>query len=415
MTKKNIKVKKNNGKGDISITIENNLNANNKQINHQPIKRRRRKKKVENTDEESLKEQPLPKLKDTSYIKPGPVGNFQIWRDNMDSYNTTIPMNQAQQLGIVPPRLPPPTTPLALPAPPSPAPPTPATPAPTPATPDFGVPTYEAFAKVLSAIAENQRNSSLSPAPPPPSSWGRNLVDDDVEPDDDDNRPGMPASPAFSRASKPSDLDYDMDFENELENQIAEVYNKDVKDPEVKEVGKEMQQILNKARIATETIQAKRLGTLHANKNWAPRGKYKDTEAYQIAYNTVLNKKKNNDDVIPISARTRAQTKKASEEIKPKKIIFDDQDANDVEAILEKEIEKSENLMKDLDNSNANDIDAILKKEIAKSQALMKDLDSWGQNFNVEKELAKAGLKRLVMTNEDEDELATQAGMLFRD
>jgi thiol-disulfide isomerase/thioredoxin len=46
-TKKNIKVKKN--KGDISITIENNLNANNKQINHQPIKRRRRKKKVENT------------------------------------------------------------------------------------------------------------------------------------------------------------------------------------------------------------------------------------------------------------------------------------------------------------------------------------------------------------------------------
>ena len=43
MKKKNIKVKK--GKGDISITIENNLNANNKQINHQPIKRRRKKKK----------------------------------------------------------------------------------------------------------------------------------------------------------------------------------------------------------------------------------------------------------------------------------------------------------------------------------------------------------------------------------
>jgi hypothetical protein len=45
-TKKNIKVKK--GNVDISITIENNLNANNKQINHNPIKRRRRKKKVEN-------------------------------------------------------------------------------------------------------------------------------------------------------------------------------------------------------------------------------------------------------------------------------------------------------------------------------------------------------------------------------
>jgi hypothetical protein len=148
-TKKNIKVKKDNN--DISITIENNLNANNKQINHQPIKRRRRKKKVEDTDEESLNEQLqlLPKLRDTSYIKPGPVGNFQIWRDNMDSYNTTITMNQAQQLGLVPPRVPPalPAPPLALPAPPTPAPP-----APTPATPDFGAPTYEAFAKVLSGF-----------------------------------------------------------------------------------------------------------------------------------------------------------------------------------------------------------------------------------------------------------------------
>ncbi len=36
MKKKNIKVKK--GNGDIAITMENNLNANNKQINHQPIR-----------------------------------------------------------------------------------------------------------------------------------------------------------------------------------------------------------------------------------------------------------------------------------------------------------------------------------------------------------------------------------------
>ena len=59
MKKKNIKVKK--GNGDISITIENNLNANNKQINHQPIKRRRRKKKVEDTEEinkETLQQSP---------------------------------------------------------------------------------------------------------------------------------------------------------------------------------------------------------------------------------------------------------------------------------------------------------------------------------------------------------------------
>ena len=100
MKKKNIKVKK--GNGDISITIENNLNANNKQINHQPIKRRRRKKKVEDTEEindETLKQslQELPPLKDVSYIKPGPVGTFKIWQNAIDSYNTTVPMNHAQQ------------------------------------------------------------------------------------------------------------------------------------------------------------------------------------------------------------------------------------------------------------------------------------------------------------------------------
>ena len=39
-TKKNIKVKK--GNGDISITIENNLNANNKQINNVPVQKKRR-------------------------------------------------------------------------------------------------------------------------------------------------------------------------------------------------------------------------------------------------------------------------------------------------------------------------------------------------------------------------------------
>jgi hypothetical protein len=35
---------------------------------------------------------------------------------------------------------------------------------------------------------------------PPPPEWGRNLVDDDDE-------PRMPTSPAFSRLSKPSDLE----------------------------------------------------------------------------------------------------------------------------------------------------------------------------------------------------------------
>ena len=52
-----------------------------------------------------------PPLKDVSYIKP-PSNNFTVWRDTLDSYNTTIPINQAQQMGLitapVPPAPPPP-------------------------------------------------------------------------------------------------------------------------------------------------------------------------------------------------------------------------------------------------------------------------------------------------------------------
>jgi hypothetical protein len=230
MTKKNIKVKK--GKGDISITIENNLNANNKQINHNPIKRRRRKKKVENNDEindETLQQslQKLPPLKDTSYIKPGPVGSFKIWRDTMDSYNTTVPMNvpmnQAQQLGLVPPQLPAPPTQSAQPA---------------PDREQQQMLTFDNFARILADAVDNQRSAR------PPPEWGRNLVDDD-------NEPRMPTSPAFSRLSKPSDLEFDIDFANELENSIAEVYGTDPSDPEIKQTGKEMQQIFNKALSAS--------------------------------------------------------------------------------------------------------------------------------------------------------------------
>jgi hypothetical protein len=67
----------------------------------------------------------LPPLKDVSYIKPGPSNNFTVWRDNFnDSYNTTIPQGQAQQMGMLPlpkveapPQPPPPQ--LALTAPPA--------------------------------------------------------------------------------------------------------------------------------------------------------------------------------------------------------------------------------------------------------------------------------------------------------
>lgn len=366
MTKKNIKVKKNNG--DISITIENNLNANNKQINHQPIKRRRRKKKVENTDEindETLQQlepsgsiksktllQKLPPLKDVSYIKPGPVGAFKIWRDTMDSYNTTVPMNQAQQLGLVPPQLPAPPTQQALPAPPTPAPATPAPPASEKPL------TLENFKEVMSMIREQQQR--------PPASWGRELIDDDDE-------PRMPSSPAFSTMSKPNYLEDDMDFANELENTVAEVYGLDPNDPETKETSKEVQQILNKARVGVATSQAKRLGTLHGKKKLLPENirksdsymKYKDTEAYKTAYNKAFNEQIISE--ITEVGRTRAEKKKVQ--------ISDPLESGVSDRSRQRERER-------------------LKREIDELNKQMPDFGDF-ENFDVDRELAKAGLTRI--------------------
>ena len=188
MKKKNIKIKK--GNGDISITIENNLNANNKQINHQPIKRKRRKKKIEDTEEinkETLQQAP-PEL--PSYIKPGPVGSFKIWQNTVESYNNrTVPINQVQpeqlpapeQLSLPAPpvqlALPASPVQLALPAPPAqlalPEPPVQlALPAP-PAQLALPVPeqqqgiSFDNFAKFFAMMSNNQRNIRA------PTEWGR--------------------------------------------------------------------------------------------------------------------------------------------------------------------------------------------------------------------------------------------------
>ena len=127
MAKKQTIVKKPVGNGNISITIENNLKNTNPAP--PPVKRRRRRKQLPTTDEtNSMIENmlrgggggALPPLKDVSYIKPGPINNFAVWRDNFnDSYNTTIPQGQAQQMGMLPlPKVEAPPTQLALPAPP---------------------------------------------------------------------------------------------------------------------------------------------------------------------------------------------------------------------------------------------------------------------------------------------------------
>jgi hypothetical protein len=147
MAKKQTIVKKPVGNGNISITIENNL-KNTNPAPPPPVKRRRRRPTTDETNSTSnaMIENMLrggsatggvgggrggggsggggggglPPFRDVSYIKPGPTNNFAVWRDNFnDSYNTTIPQGQAQQMGILPlPKVEAPQSQLALPAPP---------------------------------------------------------------------------------------------------------------------------------------------------------------------------------------------------------------------------------------------------------------------------------------------------------
>jgi len=382
-TKKNIKVKK--GKGDISITIENNLNANNKQINHQPkaegfikpgvLKRRRRKKKVENNDEESLKEQSLqelPPLKDVSYIKPGPVGAFKIWRDTMDSYNTTVPMNQAQQLGLVPPQLPAPPTQQALPAPPVQL----ALPAPEQQQQAIS---FDNFARFLTMMVDNQRSTR------PPPEWGRNLVDDE-DSDDDNVGPvirSVPLSPVTSfsqRSLPPTPMRRERD--DNLNQSIASVYGVKSDDPEIPAVNEEVKKIL--------TLTAARAqGTKHGKKNIPPQGDYKDMPEYQENYNkakqSLLPKP-----IIPGAGKTRGQKKELSKG---------------------QTISTSPEVRK-FGTKNPKSEARILQDEITSINLSMPDFGDF-ENWNEEKELAKAGLKPIIMTNEDAEDAEAETNRLL--
>ena len=361
MKKKNIKVKK--GNGDISITIENNLNANNKQINHQPIKRKRRKKKVEDTEE--INEVPNIPLKDVSYIKPGPIGNFKVWRDTMDSYNTTVPMNQAQQLGLVPPRLPAPEPTSALPAP-----------------EQQQMLTFDNWQRAMTMMREQQQ---------PPVSWGRELIDDDDE-------PIMPASPVFSTMSKPNYLEDDIDFAKELDNSVAEVYGLDPNHPETKQTSKEVQQILNKARFGVATSQAKRLGTLHGNKKLLPQNirksesymKYKDTTAYKMAYEKAFNTiQQEPQDLSEIQEEEPPRTRR-SRSVRMSENVTNRSRDRERERIQRSRDRESEMMQRSRDREREG-----MQREIEQLNQQMPDFGDF-ENFDVDTELARAGLTRIV-------------------
>jgi hypothetical protein len=348
MKKKNIKVKK--GNGDISITIENNLNANNKQINHQQIKRRRRKKKVEDTEEinkETLQQAP-PEL--PSYIKPGPVGAFKIWQNAMDSYNTTVPMNQAQQLGLVPPQLPAPPTQPALTAPPTPL----ALPAPEQ---QQGI-SFDNFAKFFAMMSNNQRNIRA------PREWGSNLVE---QPDDDDantryNFRTVPSTPVPSTPRRtPAQTYEEIEFDQGVDKIIKQEIEKkgDVSEEEMIKIRKD---------AADKQIKktAKRMGTIHAQNRIAPNGKYMNLKEYQDSYKFALEHAQ----LLPQPiGRTRAQTKK--------------------ELFTKEELEKI--------NEETNKVN---------DQIASLNLDKW----NKQEELAKVGI---VMTNEDAEDAEKETNRLL--
>jgi len=427
MKKKNIKIKK--GNGDISITIENNLNANNKQINHQPIKRKRRKKKIEDTEEinKEILQQAPPEL--PSYIKPGPVGAFKIWQNAIESYNRNVPINQVQpeqlalpapeQLLALPPppvqlalpappvqlALPPPPVQLALPAPPVqlalPAPPAQlalpeppaqlALPAP-PAQLALPVPeqqqgiSFDNFTKFFTMMSNNQRNIQAPPQ------WGRNLIDDD-DSDNANTRYNIrtaPSTPLRTPLRTPAQSYAEIEFDEGVDKLIKEEI-----ETKGNITGEEMLTIRKDARDTQIRKTAKRMGTIHGKTKIPPNGQYMDLKEYQDSYQLALEYAQ----LLPQPiGRTRAQTKKG---------LSDNPIDNQI-ALLNNQIASlnldKKGLFTKEELTQINEETKKVDNEIASLK-----LDKW----NKEKELAKAGLKTTVMTNEDAEDAETEINRLL--
>ena len=157
-------IKKPAGNGNISITIENNL----KNTNTIPpvVKKRRKRRNKAPTEEVNLP--PPPPLKDVSYIKP-PSDRFTVWRDNLDdSFNTTIPQGQAQQMGLL--------RSLATPAITNQPPPRPTVPTGQISTQTEAYPLYRAPRAIYDPLGISDDESSSILAPSSPASVRSSLV-----------------------------------------------------------------------------------------------------------------------------------------------------------------------------------------------------------------------------------------------
>jgi hypothetical protein len=249
MAKKQTIIKKPVGNGNISITIENNL----KNTNPAPVipkKRRRRRPKV--TDETLTNSQiedmlrggdgsgggggggggGPPSLKDVSYIRP-PTNNFTVWRDHMNSHNTTVPMQsaipaipegQARQMGLIPP----PT----VGAPPN---------------PDNGSMTLRDFAMFMGGNNRMTRNNALQ----------NNDMNDDEEMN------------VLTRANSPTS------FNNVIDSSTA--------------INQAQKDMIKQEYSNRQIGQVKRAGTIDGQSNKPPNTKYVNNPDLAVHYFTAYN------------------------------------------------------------------------------------------------------------------------------
>jgi hypothetical protein len=264
MPKKQTTIKRSNG--NISITIENNLKAT--QVAPKPEKRKRRRRKPTTATNENIDEllrggggrESLPPLKDVSYIKP-PGNSFNVWRDTIDSFNTSIPIGQAQQMGLI--MAPPPPAPALLPPPPS--------------NNTFNIgnsdtnrslydsPSWRDFSMFMAGMTPNRGR--------PP----RGLVNM-FDYDDDDDDEYIPSSLQFAQPPQAPPPGQAETVEQDIipDNVINSI-------PGITE--EQVAGIQNNNRIAT----AKREGTKHGKRGIPKQGEYREMDEYIINYEKALN------------------------------------------------------------------------------------------------------------------------------
>ncbi len=210
-------------------------------------------------------------------------------------------------------------------------------------------------------MSNNQRNVRA------PTEWGRNLVDDDDN-DDANSRYNfrtvpstpVPSTPRITPAQTYEDIEFDKGVDKIIKQEIET--KGDVSE-------EEMIKIRTDAADKQLRITAKRMGTTHGQMKIPPNGKYINLKEYQESYKFALEHAQ----LLPQPiGRTRAQTKKG---------LFTKEELSQI-------------------NEETNKVD---------DQIASLNLDKW----NKEEELAKAGLKTIVMTNEDAEDAETETNRLL--